>query len=70
MDEIAALYHVIPKDKTVYAYCHDGFLSTLAWLQLKALAYKNVRVYNGGWGNNLSLPVVQGDKPYDEAYEL
>ncbi|MBS1236587.1 MAG: hypothetical protein H6R46_1382, partial [Proteobacteria bacterium] len=25
---------------------------------------------NGGWGNNLSLPVVQGDKPYDEAYEL
>ena len=73
MDEIAALYRDIPKDKTVYAYCHDGFRSTLAWLQLKALGYKNVRVYNGGWGdwgNNLSLPVVQGDKPYDEAYEL
>ena len=73
MDDIAALYRDIPKDKTVYAYCHDGFRSTLAWLQLKALGYKNVRVYNGGWGdwgNNLSLPVVQGDKPYDEAYEL
>lgn len=73
MDEIGALYSDIPKDKTVYAYCHDGFRSTLAWLQLKALGYKNVRVYNGGWGdwgNNLSLPVVQGDKPYDEAYEL
>lgn len=72
-DEISALYHDIPRDKTVYAYCHDGFRSTLAWLQLKALGYKNVRVYNGGWGdwgNNLSLPVVQGDKPYDEAYEL
>lgn len=71
-DEIAALYRDIPKDKTVYAYCHDGFRSTLAWLQLKALGYKDVRVYNGGWddwGNNLSLPVVQGDKPYDEAYE-
>jgi thiosulfate/3-mercaptopyruvate sulfurtransferase len=72
-DEISALYHDIPRDKTVYAYCHDGFRSTLAWLQLKTLGYKNVRVYNGGWGdwgNNLSLPVVQGDKPYDEAYEL
>lgn len=73
VDDIAALYRDIPRDKTVYAYCHDGFRSTLAWLQLKALGYKNVRVYNGGWGdwgNNLSLPVVQGDKPYDEAYEL
>jgi len=37
---------------------------------LKALGYKSLRVYNGDWGNNLSLPVVQGDKPYDEAYEL
>ena len=58
---------------TAYAYCHDGFRSTLAWLQLKALGYKNVRVYNGGWGdwgNNLSLPVVQGEKSYDETHEL
>ncbi|MCK7497473.1 MAG: rhodanese-like domain-containing protein [Comamonadaceae bacterium] len=73
MKDIAALYQGIDKDKTVYVYCHDGFRSTLAWLQLKALGYKDVRIYNGGWsdwGNNLTLPVVAGEKPYDEAFEL
>jgi thiosulfate/3-mercaptopyruvate sulfurtransferase len=72
-EELAALYANVPPDKTVYAYCHDGFRSTLAWLQLKALGCKNVRVYNGGWGdwgNNLSLPVVQGEAPYDDAFGL
>lgn len=72
-DELAALYRDISKDRTVYAYCHDGFRSTLAWLQLKSLGYRNVRVYNGGWddwGNNLSLPVVVGDKPYDGDFDL
>jgi thiosulfate/3-mercaptopyruvate sulfurtransferase len=72
-NELAALYRDVPKDKTVYAYCHDGFRSTLAWLQLKQLGYRDVRVYNGGWddwGNNLSLPVVVGDKPYDGDFDL
>ena len=72
-DELATLYRDIPKDRTVYAYCHDGFRSTLAWLQLKQLGYRDVRVYNGGWddwGNNLSLPVVVGDKPYDGDFDL
>lgn len=67
--EIAALYNVIPKDKTVYAYCHDGFRSSLAWLQFKAMGNKNVRIYNGGWGwgNNLTLPASEGAEPYDAA---
>ena len=72
-DDLAPLYRNVPKDKTVYAYCHDGFRSTLAWLQLKHLGYRDVRVYNGGWddwGNNLSLPVVTGDKPYDGDFDL
>lgn len=73
MDEIAAMYAHIPKDKTIYLYCHDGFRMTLGYMQLKALGYKNVKLYNGGWGDwgiNLSLPVSQGEKPYDEAFEL
>lgn len=73
MDDLAALYQSIPKNKTVYAYCHDGFRSSLAWLQLKTLGYKDVRIYNGGWsdwGNNLTLPVSEGDKPYDDAFAL
>jgi thiosulfate/3-mercaptopyruvate sulfurtransferase len=73
LDRIAAMYRDLPKDRTIYTYCHDGFRSSLAWLQLKALGYKDVRVYNGGWGDwgtNLTLPVVQGEKPYDEAFDL
>ena len=73
MDEIRSLYQSIPLDKTIYVYCHDGFRMSLAWLQLKALGAEDVRLYNGGWshwGNRLTLPVVLGDKPYDEAFAL
>ncbi len=71
--ELADLYKDLPRDRTVYAYCHDGFRSSLAWLQLKALGYKDVRIYNGGWGDwgtNLTLPVVEGEQPYTGDFEL
>ncbi|MDP2822529.1 MAG: rhodanese-like domain-containing protein [Sulfuritalea sp.] len=73
MAELAVLYRDVPKDGTVIAYCHDGFRSTLTWLQLKALGYKDVRVYNGGWSDwdrTLTLPVVKGAKPFDADFEL
>lgn len=72
-EELAELYRELPKEKTIYAYCHDGFRSSLAYMQLKSLGYKDVRVYNGGWGdwgNNLTLPVVEGDKAYSGDFEL
>jgi len=72
-DELASMYESIPKDKTVYIYCHDGFRMGLAWLQLRHLGYKDVRLYNGGWshwGNQLTLPIVEGDQPYDETFVL
>ncbi|MES9898499.1 MAG: rhodanese-like domain-containing protein [Sedimenticola sp.] len=71
--DLAAMYQSIPKDRTVYAYCHDGFRMSLAYAQLKSLGYKDVRLYNGGWshwGNRLTLPVVEGEKPYSGDYEL
>jgi thiosulfate/3-mercaptopyruvate sulfurtransferase len=71
--ELAAVYKDVPRDGTVIAYCHDGFRSTLTWLQLKALGYKDIRVYNGGWSDwdrTLTLPVVKGAKPYDADFEL
>ena len=71
--ELAAMYKDVPQDGTVIAYCHDGFRSTLAWLQLKALGYKDVRVYNGGWSDwdrTLTLPVVKGGKPFDADFDL
>lgn len=71
--KLAEFYKDVPKDKTVYVYCHDGFRMSLGWLQMKSLGYKDVRVLNGGWGiwdRAFTLPVVQGDAPYDEEFEL
>jgi thiosulfate/3-mercaptopyruvate sulfurtransferase len=73
LNKVSALYQSIPQDKTVYVYCHDGFRMSLAWLQLRALGYKDVRLYNGGWshwGNALALPVVQGAEPFDADFSL
>ncbi len=72
-EDLAALYRALPRDRTLYVYCHDGFRMSLAYMQLKELGYQDVRLYNGGWahwGNALALPVVQGDAPYDEAFSL
>ncbi len=72
-EELAKLYKAVPKDKTVYVYCHDGFRMSLAYLQLKHLGVKDVRLYNGGWshwGNRLSLPVVEGNEAYSGDYAL
>lgn len=70
---LAELYKDFSKDKTVYIYCHDGFRMSLAYMQLKHLGVKDVRLYNGGWshwGNELTLPVLEGDAPYSGDYEL
>ncbi len=72
-EALEAIYAAIPKDKSVYIYCHDGFRMGLAYMQLKSLGYRDVRLYNGGWshwGNELTLPVVGGDQPYDEEFAL
>lgn len=72
-ERLAVMYQSIPKDSTVYIYCHDGFRMGLAWMQLKSLGYKDVRLYNGGWshwGNELTLPTVMGAEPYDADYAL
>ena len=45
----------------------------LAYMQLKHPGYPDGRLYNGGWGywgNALSLPVVEGEKPFDENFSL
>jgi thiosulfate/3-mercaptopyruvate sulfurtransferase len=70
---LAALYAELPKDKRIYVYCHDGFRMGLAYLQLKHLGYEDVRLYNGGWshwGNELTLPVVEGEEPLGGDFAL
>ncbi len=70
---LEALYAELPKDKRIYVYCHDGFRMALAYMQLKHLGFKDVRLYNGGWshwGNSLTLPVVEGDEPLGGDFAL
>lgn len=70
---LAQMYRGLPRDSTIYVYCHDGFRMSLAYMQLKSLGYPDVRLYNGGWahwGNRLTLPVVEGPEPFDEAFVL
>jgi thiosulfate/3-mercaptopyruvate sulfurtransferase len=70
---IADLYKKVPKDKTVYVYCDDGFRMSIAFLQLTFLGYKDVRLYNGGWsqwGNWQDLPIVKGVKPFNDTFDL
>lgn len=72
-EALAELYKPIDLNKTIYVYCHDGFRMSLAYMQLKHLGAKDVRLYNGGWshwGNRLTLPVVEGNQPYAGDYEL
>ena len=72
-EELTELYKSLPKDKTIIVYCHDGFRMSLAWLQLKWLGFKDVRLYNGGWGhwgNKFSLPVVKGSDVFDANFKL
>lgn len=67
------LYSSVPKDKTIYVYCDDGFRMSLAYQQLTHLGYKDVKLYNGGWsqwGNWRDLPTVTGDKPFAGDFEL
>jgi len=45
------IYQGIDKNKSIYIYCHDGFRMSLAYMQLKALGYKKIKLYNGGWGH-------------------
>jgi thiosulfate/3-mercaptopyruvate sulfurtransferase len=73
LERLEEMYADVPRDSRIYVYCHDGFRATLAYMQLKALGYEDVRLYNGGWshwGNELSLPVVMGSEPWDAAHAL
>ena len=72
-EDVAAMYADIPKDKTIYLYCHDGFRMSLGFMQLQSLGYKDIRLLNGGWtiwDKAMTLPIVKGDKPYDENFAL
>jgi len=71
--ELRKLYAPVDLNKSIYVYCHDGFRMSQAYMHLKYLGAKDMRLYNGGWshwGNRLALPTVEDEKPYAGDYEL
>jgi thiosulfate/3-mercaptopyruvate sulfurtransferase len=60
-DEILSkIYSKIPKDVKIITYCQGGYRAAHAFLTLKMLGYKNVKMYLGSWGewgNRLDLPI-------------
>jgi len=60
--KFAELYKDVPKDKTVIIYCHRGCRTAFAFLALRSLGYKDVRVYEDSfvvYGNWLELPLEE-----------
>ena len=64
--ELNALYEtcIRRKEAPVIAYCGRGFAAACGVLALRAIGYRDVRLYDGSWaewGNDESLSVETGD---------
>ena len=65
-DKLSKIYSKIPKDAQIITYCQGGYRAANAFLALKMLGYKNVKMYLGSWGewgNRLDLPAEQHKMP-------
>jgi len=59
-EKLSKIYSKIPKDVKIITYCQGGYRAAHAFLTLKMLGYKNVKMYLGSWGewgNRLDLPI-------------
>jgi thiosulfate/3-mercaptopyruvate sulfurtransferase len=60
--KLSKTYSKIPKNSQIITYCQGGYRAANAFLALKILGYKKVKMYLGSWGewgNRLDLPVEQ-----------
>jgi thiosulfate/3-mercaptopyruvate sulfurtransferase len=58
--KLSKIYSKIPKNSQVITYCQGGYRASNAFIALKLLGYKKVKLYLGSWGewgNRLELPV-------------
>ena len=63
-ENLSMIYSKIPKNAQIITYCQGGYRAANAFLVLKMLGYKNVKMYLGSWGewaNRLDLPVSEGN---------
>jgi thiosulfate/3-mercaptopyruvate sulfurtransferase len=62
--KLSKIYAKIPKNLQVITYCQGGYRAANAFLALKILGYKKVKMYLGSWGewgNRLDFPVKGPD---------
>jgi thiosulfate/3-mercaptopyruvate sulfurtransferase len=60
--KLSKIYLKIPENAKIITYCQGGYRAAHAFLALKILGYKNVKMYLGSWGewaNRSDLPVEQ-----------
>jgi thiosulfate/3-mercaptopyruvate sulfurtransferase len=58
--KLSKIYSKIPKNSQVITYCQGGYRASNAFIALKLLGYKKVKLYLGSWGewgNRLEFPV-------------
>ena len=63
-EKLSKIYSEIPKNSKIITYCQGGYRAANAFMVLKILGYKNVKMYLGSWGewgNRLDLPVSDGN---------
>jgi len=57
--KLTSIYSKIPKNAKIITYCQGGYRAAHAFLALKMIGYKNVKMYLGSWaewGNRPDLP--------------
>lgn len=62
--KLAKIYSKIPRTAQIITYCQGGYRAANAFLVLKMLGYKSVKMYLGSWGewaNRFDLPVSNGN---------
>ena len=63
-NKLSRIYSDVPKKSQIITYCQGGYRAANAFLALKILGYKKVKMYLGSWGewgNRLDLPVEEDD---------
>jgi len=62
VSKFADIYKNVPKNKTIIVYCHRGCRTSFAFLALRSLGYKDVRIYEDSfvvYGAWMELPLEE-----------